>query len=187
MSDPGPIRQQRSRQGMDYGETANVLGIHAAIRREKREPRVGREPLSLWLIGIYAIAIFSGGFYFGRYAGYFSGDSLDPGGTQQLVRKSSVPGQASQQMVELSPAAPAVVVGVSMRNLQFEPRTVEIKKGDVVEWKNDDFVAHTVTSASFDSGAMQSGQTWRHTFTEAGNFSYACTFHPPMTAVVIVK
>ena len=74
-----------------------------------------------------------------------------------------------------------------MRNIQFDPVTLEIMKGDVVEWKNDDLVPHTATSSSFDSAALASGQSWRHTFTETGSFPYACTFHPHMKGVVIVK
>ena len=79
------------------------------------------------------------------------------------------------------------VVKVSMRNMQFYPRTLKIKKGDVVEWKNDDVVPHTATSPSFDSGSMNPGMTWRHKFTKAGQFAYVCTFHPTMTGVVVVK
>ena len=63
---------------MDYGETADVQEVHAAIQREKREPRVGLEPLSIWLIAVYGLAIFTGGAYLGRYSGNFSGDGLDP-------------------------------------------------------------------------------------------------------------
>ncbi len=63
---------------MDYGETSDVQEVHAAIQREKREPRVGLEPLSIWLIAVYGLAIFSGGAYLGRYSGNFSGDGLDP-------------------------------------------------------------------------------------------------------------
>jgi mono/diheme cytochrome c family protein len=48
-SNPAP----RIRQGMDYGEHAEVHEVHAAIQREKREPRVGLEPLSIWLIAVY--------------------------------------------------------------------------------------------------------------------------------------
>src|SRR5258707_13819345 len=66
-----------TRQGMDYGETSDVQEVHAAIQREKREPRVGLEPLSIWLIAVYGLAIFAGGAYLGRYSGDFSGDSLD--------------------------------------------------------------------------------------------------------------
>src|SRR5437867_4361902 len=73
----------RHRQGMDYGESEDVQKVHAAIQREKQEPRVGLEPLSLWLIGIYSLAIFFGGAYLGRYSGSFSGDSLDPGGRSE--------------------------------------------------------------------------------------------------------
>ena len=63
---------------MDYGETEEVQATHAAIQREKREPRAGLEPLSLWLIALYGLAIFFGGAYLGRYSGNFSGDGLDP-------------------------------------------------------------------------------------------------------------
>jgi mono/diheme cytochrome c family protein len=66
------------RQGMDYGETSDVHQVHAAIQREKREPRAGLEPLSIWLIAVYGLAIFFGGAYLGRFSGNFSGDSLDP-------------------------------------------------------------------------------------------------------------
>ncbi len=85
-------------------------------------------------------------------------------------------------------AASPNVIEVVMQNMQFSPATVEIKKGDAVEWKNDDITPHTATSSSFgDSGPLGSGQSWRHTFTETGNLPYACTFHPNMKGVVIVK
>jgi mono/diheme cytochrome c family protein len=71
---PAPV----VRQGMDYGENAEVQEVHAAIQREKGEPRVGLEPLSIWLIVVYGLAIFFGGAYLGRYSGNFSGDALDP-------------------------------------------------------------------------------------------------------------
>jgi len=79
------------------------------------------------------------------------------------------------------------VVKVSMRNMRFSSGTLKIKKGTVVEWQNDDLVPHTVTSDSFDSGSLGPGKSWRHTFTKEGQFPYACTFHPAMTGVVVVK
>ncbi len=65
------------RQGTDYSESSDVQQVHAAIAREKREPRVGLEPLSMWLIIVYGLALFFGGAYLGRFSGNFSGDSLD--------------------------------------------------------------------------------------------------------------
>src|SRR6476660_1131013 len=92
----------RRRQGMDYGESEEVQKVHAAIQREKQEPRAGLEPLSLWLIGVYALALFFGGAYLGRYSGSFSGDSLDPGGIP-TAKKAGGQNQ-QQQAAELSPA-----------------------------------------------------------------------------------
>jgi len=77
MNDQPPNPSSLTRQGMDYGETADVHEVHAAIQREKREPRVGLEPLSIWLIAVYGLALFTGGAYLGRFSGNFSGDSLD--------------------------------------------------------------------------------------------------------------
>ena len=70
----GPGSENRPRQGMDYGETREVHDTHAAIIREKAEPRIGREPLSLWLIAIYGTAVFFGGAYLGQLRHLSSGE-----------------------------------------------------------------------------------------------------------------
>jgi mono/diheme cytochrome c family protein len=99
----GPGSENRPRQGMDYGETQEVHDTHAAIIREKAEPRIGREPLSLWLIAIYGTAVFFGGAYLGRYSGNFSGDGLDYlGGAPRVATKAG--GAATEQAAELTPA-----------------------------------------------------------------------------------
>jgi mono/diheme cytochrome c family protein len=104
MTESSSTPERRVRQGMDYGETEDVHQVHAAIQREKREPRVGLEPLSLWLIAIYGLAIFFGGAYLGRYSGNFSGDGLDPLGGAPRPTKSGGTGPGGTQTAELSPA-----------------------------------------------------------------------------------
>ncbi len=99
-----PSPPKRVRQGMDYGETQEVQDTHAAIQREKLEPRAGLEPLSLWLIALYGLAVFFGGAYLGRYSGDFSGDGLDPLGGAQRSKKTGAAGAAATQVAELSPA-----------------------------------------------------------------------------------
>src|SRR3954468_13469405 len=94
----------RPRQGMDYGEQADVQQVHAAVQREKREPRVGAEPLSIWLIAIYGLAIFFGGAYLGRYSGNFTSGGLDPMGSPPAPKKAVAGGPAGgEQAGELSP------------------------------------------------------------------------------------
>src|SRR5437879_1630472 len=103
MNEQTPDPSSLVRQGTDYGETADVQQVHAAIQREKREPRVGLEPLSIWLIAVYGLAVFFGGAYLGRYSGNFSGDGLDPLGGPPPAKKTAAGGGAEQQ-AELSPA-----------------------------------------------------------------------------------
>src|SRR5436190_8896141 len=104
MNDQTPPSTSLTRQGMDYGETSDVQEVHAAIQREKREPRVGLEPLSIWLIAVYGLAIFFGGAYLGRFSGTFSGDSLDPILIPSAKKTAAGGPGAGQQAAELSPA-----------------------------------------------------------------------------------
>ena len=100
----GQPPQHAARQGMDYDETQQVRDTHAAILREKIEPRVGREPLPLWLIAVYGLAVFFGGAYLGRYAGNFSGEGLDYLGGAPRVATRGPAGGGAEQPTELTPA-----------------------------------------------------------------------------------
>lgn len=43
------------------------------------------------------------------------------------------------------------------------------------------------SSIEFDSGIMQPGQTFKHTFYEAETFEYYCTVHPAMIGKIVVS
>ena len=103
MNDKPSNPSSLTRQGMDYGETSDVHEVHAAIQREKREPRVGLEPLSIWLIAVYGLAIFTGGAYLGRYSGNFSGDGLDPMAGPPPAKKGGGAAGQQQEQAALSP------------------------------------------------------------------------------------
>src|SRR5689334_2158374 len=98
-----PKEPARMGQGMDYGEQADVQQVHAAVQREKREPRVGAEPLSIWLIAIYGLAIFFGGAYLGRYSGNFTSGGLDPMGSPRAPRRAVAGGWGGGEQAEVSP------------------------------------------------------------------------------------
>jgi len=76
----------------------------------------------------------------------------------------------------------------------FLPGEVTIGVGESVTWHNDSTAAHTVTSGNpengpdglFDSSLLLGGDTFSHTFTEAGEYQYFCSIHPWMTGTVIV-
>ncbi len=79
-------------------------------------------------------------------------------------------------------------VGVSIKNLRYDPDTITIHVGDMVIWSNDDDRDHTVEAedGSFSSGNLSAGKTFSHTFAKAGKYPYGCTYHPRMKGVVVV-
>lgn len=86
------------------------------------------------------------------------------------------------------------VTKVDMKNIQFDPKTLTVKKGTTVEWVNQDSVNHDVTKQTgpgpkFSSGTgnISSGDSYKVTFNTAGTIKYECTVHPGMTGTIIVK
>jgi len=98
-------------------------------------------------------------------------------------------------------------VRVDMNNaLQFLPDNITIKVGTTVEWRNIESYPHSVTvdpklvqnqansklppgAKAFNSGRIDGGKSWRHTFTVAGAYHYFCIPHEGagMLGTVIVK
>jgi plastocyanin len=183
--------RELNRQGVDYAETADVQDLHAAIRRETRDGCVTIKPFSLWMLVVCGLVFFVAGFFSARQGADFTATDVDRGkappvqSTLPAVQTSAASTSAVQSTV--ADANAPVVAHVAMKNMKFSPATIEIKKGDTVEWTNDDITPHTATSATFDSAAIAPEASWRHTFNDAGNFPYTCTFHPDMKAAVIVK
>jgi amicyanin len=83
---------------------------------------------------------------------------------------------------------------VGMQNIQFDPSELTVAAGTTVTWTNNEDVPHDVTKESgpgedFSSGQgnMQNGDTFEHTFEDAGTYEYVCTVHPNMTGSVTVE
>jgi plastocyanin len=85
---------------------------------------------------------------------------------------------------------------VSMKNIQFNPKSITVDRGATVEWVNEDSVGHDVTKtggpgASFKSGStggMQPGATYSQTFRTAGTIEYVCRAHAPnMSGKVVIR
>jgi hypothetical protein len=147
---------QRVRQGVDYGEEQNVQNLHASLRGLS-DGRVTIKPFSLGMLVILGLIFFIGGFFSGRHGANSTVANVGalnsmPAPSTQAAQPSAATASAVQSPVE-NANAPAVVQ-VTIRNMKFDPPNVEVKKGDTVEWKNDDITPHTATSATFDSGSI---------------------------------
>ena len=77
---------------------------------------------------------------------------------------------------------------VGIKAFAFGPQAVKVVAGSRVTWVNQDQEAHTVASVdhTFQSEALDTGDSYSFTFEKPGRYSYFCTLHPHMTGVVEV-
>ena len=114
--------------------------------------------------------------------------ALSLGGGVALAQYGSPMETPSPSAAVPSPA-PSPISVVHVKNFAFVPEKVTINAGQTVRFVQDDEMAHTVTAAdtSFDSGNLDKGKSWTHTFAKAGTFAYVCAYHPSMRGTVVVR
>lgn len=87
-------------------------------------------------------------------------------------------GMAGVVIVEAPPEGGAEV---SADDDVFEPSELTVSAGETIKWTNNGRSHHTVTSstdaAPLDSGDLTPGDSFSHTFTEPGTYTYYCTYH----------
>ncbi|MEZ0171612.1 cupredoxin domain-containing protein [Microvirga sp. TS319] len=89
----------------------------------------------------------------------------------------------------LGPASAAGEVDrVVMKEVAYGPKQIRVHVGDVVEWQNQDIVAHTATAMdkSWDVDLMP-GRSGGAVMKVPGTFDYICRYHPTMTGEIIVE
>jgi plastocyanin len=71
------------------------------------------------------------------------------------------------------------------------PNEVRVPVGATVTWINcgSAWVGFAALDGSFDSGRIEPGETFRHTFSRSGSFIYVCEHHPlrDMTGRITVR
>lgn len=177
---------RRYRQGIDYEEPGRSK-LTPALGLTAKTIRIVSGPVSLRTFAFWGVVIFIVGFLHGRQM-----SNLATGAAESVTRESAPVAQTAATAP--SPARthenPASITQVTIRLVKFSPETIEVKTGQTVEWANDDLTPHTVTSQGardLNSGSIDAGASWRHTFTQAGSFPYYCTFHPEMKGTILVK
>ena len=103
-------------------------------------------------------------------------------GAKQPAASTTEPGAQPTS----APAGTAAEVKIS--NFAFDPSSLTVKVGTTVTWTNQDSAPHTITSdaGDWDSGQLSNGQSFSHTFDQAGTFAYHCSVHPSMTGTIVV-
>ncbi len=79
---------------------------------------------------------------------------------------------------------------VVIQDFAFDPAEFMVPLGTIVTFVNrESGVAHTSTSddGTWRSGTLNPDDTFSHTFDVPGTFSYFCSIHPGMKAVITVE
>lgn len=78
---------------------------------------------------------------------------------------------------------------VHIENFTFNPAEITIKAGASITWENADDIPHSVVEeqSKFHSKALDTGEKFSMTFSDAGEIKYFCGLHPHMTGKIIVK
>ena len=86
-------------------------------------------------------------------------------------------------------AAAASSATVTIDNFAFAPPTLTVTAGTTVTWKNEDDSPHRIgdKDGTFKSAALDTDDTFSHTFAKPGEYPYICTIHPYMAGKIIVK
>src|SRR5271166_2002174 len=86
---------------------------------------------------------------------------------------------------------PAGEVVATIDNFTFSPDELHVPAGTTVTWTNRDDIPHTVTDAdnprTIKSGPLDTGESYRRTFSLPGKYSYFCSLHPHMQGKVVVE
>ena len=83
----------------------------------------------------------------------------------------------------------ASLATVAIDNFKFAPATLTITAGTTVTWKNEDDSPHRIgdKDGTFKSAALDTDDTFSHTFAMPGEYPYICTIHPRMVGKIVVK
>ena len=88
------------------------------------------------------------------------------------------------------PAAPppAPATPVQIVNFSFGPVKLDVAAGTEVTWTNKQNVEHDVTADNnqYFSDTLNVNQSYSHTYSTPGTYSYHCSIHPFMKATVVV-
>jgi plastocyanin len=95
-----------------------------------------------------------------------------------------------------------VPVGTAL--LAFDPKEVQVAKGQTVTWVGGDDITHVLVEGDYEVGSdglrtsetddkafnlrlTKKGQKVSHTYDQPGTFTYYCTIHKGMNGTVVVS
>ena len=88
-----------------------------------------------------------------------------------------------------SVAAATRTTTVEIVNFAFAPKDLSVTAGTTVTWKNADDSPHRIAdiNGAYASAALDTEDSFSHTFATPGVYNYICSIHPYMKGTIVVK
>ncbi len=108
---------------------------------------------------------------------------------EEPSEETPIPSAPKQAPAKTETKAGPTTHQIAIEDFKFIPASLSVKAGDTVIWTNKDSAPHTVklTGGISESDDLSRGDTFEHTFTESGTFTYICGIHPSMKGSVSVS
>ncbi len=78
---------------------------------------------------------------------------------------------------------------VQIENFAFRPSDLTVTAGTTVVWKNADDSPHRIadSNGAYASAALDTDDSYSHSFATPGVYRYLCSIHPYMRGTITVK
>ena len=98
-------------------------------------------------------------------------------------------GCGSSASSQTAPSSSSALVTIFITNSAYSPNPLTVNVGQQINWKNNDGIAHSATSTSFDTGSIPpfSAHDNPVTMNTAGTFTFHCSLHAGETGSIIVN
>lgn len=99
-------------------------------------------------------------------------------------------GEAVNPGVQEDSTKPGGKNTVVMKNIEFSPKQITVKKGATVTWVNQETIEHNVVAESdpkLKSQLFGKDGKFEYEATKAGTFKYVCSVHPGMEGTLTVE
>ena len=108
-------------------------------------------------------------------------------GMAALLAAAFVPAIGAGDAAAIAGAAPAATIQIA--NFKFGPPDLSVAAGTIVTWKNADDSPHRIAdrNGAYSSPALDTDDSFSHTFATPGVYKYFCSIHPYMVGTVAVK
>lgn len=110
------------------------------------------------------------------------------GSTSNTSAKSTPPAHpTSTPLAHLTLTSTTISLTETKGQYALNPKTITIKTGQSVTWKNETSTPQTITGQGFPSSpAIPPGGTYHYTFEKAGHYTFTDAAHPDVTGTVVV-